>query len=47
MAEKISDFEKFRSEMNEEILNCGHLGMKRFFALDHHPTRAPRVRAHA
>lgn len=35
MAEKISDFEKFRSEMNEEILNCGHLGMKRFFALDH------------
>ena len=21
--------------MNEEILGCGHLGMKRFFALDH------------
>jgi ribonuclease HI len=35
MAEKISDFEKFRAEMNEEILGCGHLGMKRFFALDH------------
>ncbi|MFZ0922258.1 MAG: carboxymuconolactone decarboxylase family protein, partial [Candidatus Acidiferrales bacterium] len=32
---KISDFEKFRAEMNEEILGCGHLGMKRFFALDH------------
>lgn len=35
MADKISDFEKFRAEMNEEILGCGHLGMKRFFALDH------------
>lgn len=35
MANKLSDFEKFRSEMNEEILGCGHLGMKRFFALDH------------
>lgn len=35
MADKLSDFEKFRSEMNEEILDCGHLGMKRFFALDH------------
>lgn len=35
MAHKLSDFEKFRSEMNEEILGCGHLGMKRFFALDH------------
>jgi ribonuclease HI len=35
MADEISDFEKFRTEMNEEILGCGHLGMKRFFALDH------------
>jgi len=35
MADTISDFEKFRTEMNEEILGCGHLGMKRFFALDH------------
>lgn len=35
MADKISDFDKFRAEMNEEILGCGHLGMKRFFALDH------------
>jgi ribonuclease HI len=35
MADKISDFERFRTEMNEEILGCGHLGMKRFFALDH------------
>lgn len=35
MTDKLSDFEKFRAEMNEEILACGHLGMKRFFALDH------------
>ena len=35
MADKLSDFEKFLAEMNEEILGCGHLGMKRFFALDH------------
>ncbi len=31
----LADFQKFRAEMNEEILGCGHLGMKRFFALDH------------
>ncbi|HEU5409968.1 MAG TPA: carboxymuconolactone decarboxylase family protein [Candidatus Acidoferrales bacterium] len=35
MTDKLLDFEKFRAEMNEEILGCGHLGMKRFFALDH------------
>ena len=35
MTDKIGDFETFRAEMNEEILGCGHLGMKRFFALDH------------
>jgi ribonuclease HI len=35
MSDNISDFEKFRAEMNKEILACGHLGMKRFFALDH------------
>lgn len=35
MAERLDDFQKFRAELNEEILNCGHLGMKRFFALDH------------
>jgi AhpD family alkylhydroperoxidase len=35
MANNLEDFQKFRSEMNEEILGCGHLGMKRFFALDH------------
>ncbi len=35
MAKSLSDFQKFRAELNEEILGCGHLGMKRFFALDH------------
>lgn len=35
MADSLDDFQKFRADLNEEILNCGHLGMKRFFALDH------------
>ena len=35
MADRLEDFQRFRSELNEEILGCGHLGMKRFFALDH------------
>jgi len=35
MSDSLDDFQKTRSELNEEILNCGHLGMKRFFALDH------------
>jgi hypothetical protein len=35
MADSVNDFQKFRSELNEEILGCGHLGIKRFFALDH------------
>jgi ribonuclease HI len=34
MAETLSDFEKFRAAMNREIEACGHLGMKRLFALD-------------
>jgi AhpD family alkylhydroperoxidase len=29
------DFQKSRADLNEEILGCGHLGIKRFFALDH------------
>jgi len=33
--ENLAAFNKFRAELNEEILGCGHLGMKRFFALDH------------
>jgi ribonuclease HI len=35
MSDSLKDFNAFRSELNEEILNCGHLGIKRFFALDH------------
>jgi ribonuclease HI len=35
MAGTLDDFQKFRAEMNEEIHATDHLGMKRFFALDH------------
>jgi ribonuclease HI len=35
MPDRLDDFQKFRTDLNEEILGCGHLGMKRFFALDH------------
>ena len=35
MANELEQFQKFRAELNKEILDCGHLGMKRFFALDH------------
>ena len=35
MAEPLEEFQKFRAEVNDEILRCGHLGMKRFLTLDH------------
>jgi ribonuclease HI len=35
MSNSLDDFQKFRADLNEEILNCSHLGVKRFFALDH------------
>ena len=35
MKESLSDFNEFRSQMNDEIHASDHLGMKRFFALDH------------
>jgi AhpD family alkylhydroperoxidase len=35
VAEHLEDFQNFRADLNEEILGCGHLGIKRFFALDH------------
>jgi AhpD family alkylhydroperoxidase len=39
MAEKsgetLAEWHEFRKQMNEEILGSGHLGLKRFFALDH------------
>lgn len=34
-AESLDVFQKFRSDMNDEIHQSGHLGLKRFFALDH------------
>lgn len=30
----LNEFNRFRREMNEKILDCGHLGLKRFWALD-------------
>ena len=33
-AEDLARWRAFRAEMNERILGSGHLGMKRFFALD-------------
>jgi ribonuclease HI len=35
MADGLADFQKTRLELNEEVLGCGHQGIKRFFALDH------------
>ncbi|MGB2633944.1 MAG: hypothetical protein WAM58_08410 [Candidatus Acidiferrum sp.] len=35
MAERLDEFQKFRAELNEEILDCEHLGMMRGVALDH------------
>jgi ribonuclease HI len=35
MPETLREFQRFRAAMNEEIQASGHLGLKRFFALDH------------
>src|SRR5271169_827896 len=35
MADSLEHFQKTRADLNEEILGSNHLGMKRFFALDH------------
>jgi ribonuclease HI len=35
MPDSLDDFQRSRADLNEEILGCGHLGIKRFFALDH------------
>ncbi len=40
MPETLSEFEKFRAAMNQEIETSNHLGMKRFFALDHQAYQA-------
>jgi len=31
----LDEFQTVRADLNQEILGCGHLGIKRFFALDH------------
>ena len=36
MATEHDQMRKFRDEMNEKMLGAGHLGIKRFFALDSH-----------
>ena len=30
----LEEYNRFRKEMNERVLSCGHLGLKRFWALD-------------
>jgi AhpD family alkylhydroperoxidase len=35
MTSRLEEFQSFRQRMNEKILDSGHLGLKRFFALDH------------
>jgi AhpD family alkylhydroperoxidase len=35
MAAQLHEFQRLRAELNEEILECGHLGIKRGFALNH------------
>lgn len=30
----MDDFDKYRADMNQALLDSGHLGVKRFFALD-------------
>ena len=35
MTKTLDEFNKHRKEMNKRILSSDHLGIKRFFALDH------------
>jgi ribonuclease HI len=34
VADRLDDFQKIRADLNEEILRCGYLVVKRFFVLD-------------
>ena len=34
MTTRLDEFRRHRKRMNERILGCGHLGIKRFFNLD-------------
>ena len=35
MTKSIDEFNEYRKQMNKRILSSDHLGIKRFFALDH------------
>lgn len=35
MTKSIDEFNAYRQDMNKRILSSDHLGIKRFFALDH------------
>jgi AhpD family alkylhydroperoxidase len=35
VTQSIDEFNEYRKEMNDRILGSDHLGIKRFFALDH------------
>jgi AhpD family alkylhydroperoxidase len=35
VTKSIDEFNQYREEVNERILSSNHLGIKRFFALDH------------
>jgi len=36
MSEQLEQHKAYRQRMNEKILGCGHLGIRRFFNLDSH-----------
>ncbi len=36
----LKEWQEYRQRMNEKILGSGHLGIRRFFALDHHAYEA-------
>ena len=40
MTNRLEEFHQFRERMNQKILASDHLGIKRFFALDHQAYQA-------
>jgi AhpD family alkylhydroperoxidase len=45
VTKSIDEFNEYRSQMNERILSSDHLGIKRFFALDHQAYEAGAIDA--
>lgn len=43
MTKSIDEFNEYRSQMNGRILSSDHLGIKRFFALDHQAYEAGAI----